>query len=245
MSEDGFVRLPYSILDRGDLSSGEIAVYCALLRFADYESKKCWPARETIGKKAGLSLRSVRDQIEKLEKKGLIKVVYRSGRSNIYKVRTHANFALVGNETHADSARVGCNNCTGSHADFAPEREPLTRSKNENESSSPSSIEKEALNYLNQKAGTKFRYSKASLHHIKARLKENFTIKDLKKVVDSKVVSWGSDPKMSEYLRPSTLFGPKFESYLQAADRDGSNNHERLTETTPSFDAEQLGGYLE
>ena len=26
--------------------------------------------------------------------------------------------------------------------------------------------------------------------------------------------AWGDDPKMSAYLRPETLFGPKFESYL-------------------------------
>jgi hypothetical protein len=35
-------------------------------------------------------------------------------------------------------------------------------------------------------------------------------------VIDKRCAAWKGDPKMEEYLRPSTLFGPKFESYLNA-----------------------------
>ena len=35
-----------------------------------------------------------------------------------------------------------------------------------------------------------------------------------KQVVDNRVEKWGDDSKMAEYLRPETLFGTKFQAYL-------------------------------
>ena len=39
-------------------------------------------------------------------------------------------------------------------------------------------------------------------------------LEDFKNVIDWKVSQWGSEEKMERYLRPQTLFGTKFESYL-------------------------------
>ena len=73
----------------------------------------------------------------------------------------------------------------------------------------------EVITYLNQKAGTAFKVnSKDTRKHIKARFDEGFTLEDFKTVIDHKVTEWGSNPEMAQYLRPSTLFGTKFESYL-------------------------------
>ena len=41
-----------------------------------------------------------------------------------------------------------------------------------------------------------------------------FSGSDFYTVIDNKVVEWLKDPKWSKYLRPKTLFGSKFESYL-------------------------------
>ena len=35
---------------------------------------------------------------------------------------------------------------------------------------------------------------------------------------------WGSDKDMRQYLRPDTLFGAKFESYLQNVDISATDN---------------------
>ena len=48
---------------------------------------------------------------------------------------------------------------------------------------------------------------------IKARLGEGFTVDDFKTVIDKKYTSW-NDTNMDKYLRPETLFGTKFEGYL-------------------------------
>ncbi len=75
---------------------------------------------------------------------------------------------------------------------------------------------KTIVDYLNQKAGTNYRStSKKTQRLINARFNnDNATVDDFKKVIDIKVSQWKNDDKMSKYLRPETLFGTKFEGYL-------------------------------
>ena len=71
------------------------------------------------------------------------------------------------------------------------------------------------VNYLNQKAGKNFKPTTPKTKRlIDARLKEKFTENDFVRVIDNKACEWANNPKMSQYLRPETLFGTKFESYL-------------------------------
>lgn len=72
------------------------------------------------------------------------------------------------------------------------------------------------ISHLNEKAGTNYRASsKATQGHINARLAEGYTVEDFFKVIDKKCAEWrGTD--MEKYLRPETLFGSKFENYLNA-----------------------------
>lgn len=73
------------------------------------------------------------------------------------------------------------------------------------------------VEYLNKKAETKYRASsKKTRTCIHARIAEGFTIDDFKTVIDKKCADWIGDAKMEQYLRPETLFGTKFESYLNA-----------------------------
>lgn len=89
---------------------------------------------------------------------------------------------------------------------------------------------KQIIEYLNSKAGTSFRStSKSTQSLIKARLNESFTVEDFKTVIDKKVFSWLQDPNFSKYLRPSTLFGTKFESYLNERVRGYEGNRTSVT----------------
>lgn len=74
------------------------------------------------------------------------------------------------------------------------------------------------IDYLNKVCNTEYKKnSKKTIEKVNARLSEKFTVDDFKKVIDFKCKQWGSDSKMKEYLRPETLFGSKFESYLQTS----------------------------
>ena len=84
-------------------------------------------------------------------------------------------------------------------------------------------IYSDIVEYLNQKAGTRYKYSsKATQRHINGRLAEGHSLEDFKLVIDKKVNEWKDDPKMAQYLRPETLFGTKFEGYLNQKEVKGN-----------------------
>lgn len=73
----------------------------------------------------------------------------------------------------------------------------------------------EIVSYLNERAGTSYRESSRKTRSlIHARFSEGFTAEDFKTVIDNKCRSWLGDTRMCAYLRPETLFGTKFEGYL-------------------------------
>ncbi len=91
-------------------------------------------------------------------------------------------------------------------------------------------IVKEIIDYLNLVTKSKYKYTTSSTKRlINARLNEGFSVDDFKRVIDIKNAQWSKDNKMKEYLRPETLFGSKFESYLNQ-----KNNTVNMTNTTIS-----------
>lgn len=73
---------------------------------------------------------------------------------------------------------------------------------------------KEIIDYLNQKANTHFKYnSKATQSKINARLNEGYSLDDFIAVIDKKCDEW-KGTEFEQHLCPETLFGPKFEKYL-------------------------------
>lgn len=74
---------------------------------------------------------------------------------------------------------------------------------------------RQALQFLNTKTGRGFREVDANLKPIESLLKSGVTLQDVKTVTMRKVRDWQADPKMSQYLRPSTLYRrSNFEQYL-------------------------------
>lgn len=73
---------------------------------------------------------------------------------------------------------------------------------------------KEIIDHLNLRLNSKYQYTtKKTQQSIHARWMEGYRLEDFKVVIDKKVHEWiGTD--METYLRPETLFGTKFESYL-------------------------------
>lgn len=112
------------------------------------------------------------------------------------------------------------------------------------------------IKYLNTKAGTNYRATnKTTQRLIKARFNEGMTTKEFKKVIDNKCDDWLKDPKMCGYLRPATLFGSKFESYLnqktkpktkpktdwhEYSTRADTDNSVSSDNTEPTLSAEEL-----
>lgn len=93
------------------------------------------------------------------------------------------------------------------------------------------------VEYLNDKIGAHYKPNGKKMKElIRARMNEGYTVEDFKTVIDKKFKSWGNDPKMSLYLRPSTLFGTRFGEYLNEYQ---TKNPNRLN-CKPTFDIEQV-----
>lgn len=95
-------------------------------------------------------------------------------------------------------------------------KEILPNNKSNNKSIENKDIYINIIARLNEKSGMKYKHSsKATQSHINARLAEGYTVEDFYTVIDKKCAEWrGTD--FEKYLRPSTLFGTKFENYLNA-----------------------------
>ncbi len=87
----------------------------------------------------------------------------------------------------------------------------------------------EIVEYLNNKLGTKYKSTTPKTKSmISARLKEGFTVDDFKTVIDNKYNDWFNDSNMNKYLRPETLFGTKFENYLNQKTKKRDSEEEIL-----------------
>lgn len=96
--------------------------------------------------------------------------------------------------------REGIDTLSGKPDESSPENPKPQRRKSHRAESS------EILAYLNEKVGSNFRAVESNTKLIEARIDEGATIEELKRVIDTKTAEWKKDPKMAEYLRPSTLF---------------------------------------
>ncbi|MGU3372811.1 conserved phage C-terminal domain-containing protein [Bacillus mycoides] len=93
------------------------------------------------------------------------------------------------------------------------------------------------VSYLNGKAGKSYRHKTAKTRTlIKSRFKDGFTLEDFKQVIDIKTAQWLTDSNMNQYLRPETLFGTKFEGYLneKGANKNVGNSNAKGSEI-PGF----------
>ncbi len=80
---------------------------------------------------------------------------------------------------------------------------------------------------LNEVTESDFRpSSKATSKLILARINDGYSFDELKDVILHKTAQWKNDHKMKSYLRPETIFGSKFESYLQEAKKNISDDPE-------------------
>ncbi|OAO27250.1 conserved phage C-terminal domain-containing protein [Staphylococcus capitis] len=88
---------------------------------------------------------------------------------------------------------------------------------------------KDVIDYLNQQTGKNYKSTtKKNQTVIRARTDEGFSLDDFKRVIDNKVAEW-KGTNMEKYLRPETLFGTKFEGYLnQKLQPSGMDQLERM-----------------
>jgi len=100
------------------------------------------------------------------------------------------------------------------------------RNSNESFNDKEKDVVSEIISFLNVSTGKHFKENTNKTKIlINARLKDGFTIDDFKSVIEIKCSQWMYDKKMNSFLRPETLFGTKFESYLNEKTLDSSEDN--------------------
>ena len=84
--------------------------------------------------------------------------------------------------------------------------------------------------------------AKVNQNLIKARMSEGFTAENFITVNEKKVKQWLHDPAMSKYLRPETLYGKKFDGYLNevVCDLPATNSDSLNNNKFPSADERRI-----
>ena len=84
--------------------------------------------------------------------------------------------------------------------------------------------------------------AKVNQNLIKARMSEGFTVENFIAVNEKKVKQWLHDPAMSKYLRPETLYGKKFDGYLNevVCDLPATNSDSLNNNKFPSADERRI-----
>lgn len=202
--------------------------YDYLIRKENYSRLKGLPIGQveltvrTIAKDIEVTEKVARRLINQFIKDGLIELVSKSlkgsKKPSIYMLKTYSDKGTDKDTDKADERAQKNENITRfestkGHRQDTDKGTDKGTSKIDNKNNN---IYSRVIDHLNEKTSKSFKYTtKKTKSCIDARIREGFKEADFLKVIDIKTEEWKDNPDMSKYLRPETLFGTKFESYLQ------------------------------
>lgn len=210
----------YWMINELGLKGAELPVFAIINSFSQGGVGKFTGSLNYLADFAGLTRQGVIKVLKKLIEKGYI--IKEQNTDNGVKCSSYqVNFEVV-NRVDIGSKQ----SLQGWSTEFTGgSKQSLPNNKSNNDIDNTTI--KDIVDYLNEKTGSKFKWqSKDTQKHIKARIKEGYTLADFKKVIDIKCAQWLNDSKMCNYLRPSTLFGTKFESYLNQRGNSNSGDYQ-------------------
>ena len=210
----------------------EKMLYIALKRYANLQTKEAFPGVKQLCKYTGMSDRKARSTLASLEAKKFITIERRTNKTNIYTLLPTDEISL-GTARHAGGVLHEVQGGTARGADELKKEELKKVRTIKNIDADASAHFEKIINHLNKKASKNYRSTTAATRRlIKARMNEGFSIDDFMIVIDNKTNDWKNDPKMSKFLRPVTLFGTNFESYLN----EQATRPEQTTSTRKPLD---------
>ena len=199
------VRYDNNLPANAKLLYGEITALCN-------EKGYCWASNDYFAKLYGVSKTSVSKWITSLIDGGYLfrEIIYKDGTKEIlnrylrivkYPIEEKLNTPI---EEKLKDNNTSINNTINNTLDI-----------NTAKAEQDNIPYKDIILYLNYKINANYKdTTRKTRDLIKARFNEGFTAEDFKIVIDKKSREWLKDKKMSKFLRPETLFGTKFENYL-------------------------------
>lgn len=212
MRNDSFILVEGWMINDLNLRGNELLVYAIIYGFSRDGESKYEGGRKWLAESINISVRSLGDILNSLVQKNMLTKNVEE-KNGIKFIKYTANFP-----TREESSWGGREESSLGVGKKLPTININTNSYIQNNKrdirESHTEEAKHVIDYLNQQAGTHFKYSQTSMKHIIARFNDGFTVSECEEVIDKKCIEWLRDPKMQKYLRPETLFGSKFEGYL-------------------------------
>jgi uncharacterized phage protein (TIGR02220 family) len=232
---DGYIKLYKKLTQWQWYKDGNtLRLFIDLLLDANYEDSKvgfleikrgqCLTSIKRIHQNTGLTYQQIRTSLGKLEKSGEINK-QTTNRYSIITIKRYDDYQNV-------NKQVTNKQQTNNNIKEYKEEQEYKEINNK--------YIAEIINHLNLRLGSHYKTTTPkTITLINARLNEKFSVEDFKTVIDKKCVEW-MNTDMQKYLRPETLFGTKFESYLNQEvkqknlpewfDEDIKENKESLNE---------------
>ena len=204
-------------IDQKDMNIYEREILILLYRYSNFNTNI---AGYTVGqlvassdKVLGLTTQKVRTILKNLEKKGYIEFLTSGSKGKESTLKITIKQQLFNNNVTNKSEQL--QQVEGGKQQQSNNNVTTLSKKKEKDNNIYSLV----IDYLNKKANTNYRpTTKNTQSFINARVKEGYTVEDFKKVIDSKSKEW-LNTDFEKYLRPATLFGTKFENYLNEANK--------------------------
>lgn len=231
VKDNNFIAIQGWMRTRLNLKGNELLIYALIYGFSQDENSRFKGSRKYIADWCGCSLNTVDRALGSLVNKGLLaKYPHTDDRGtrlvDYAAIQPTSTATPDPAATHSPAvAQAPVQDPWASTTNATPEQsqtptdEPqplIDESQAPAQPKEPDPVE-EVVDHLNQHAGTHYKDTTANTRKlVKARLREGFTVEDIKLVIDKKCADWLNNRDMAQYLRPETLFGPKFESYLNA-----------------------------
>lgn len=240
----GFIKLFRQILDwewYDDLPTCRLFIH--LLLKANYaernwhgqtiERGSCITSYATLASETGLSQEQIKRALKNLTKTGEIKRIA-TNKNTVICVVKYADFQGFGfeyNEQTTNKEQANNNQKTNEQQTSNKQTTTTKEIKNKRNKESKNiytslpedknitAIVETVIQMLNvetdKKDGEGFSpRAKKNVELISALIRDGYTLNDLKTVIEKKCDSWLTDPVMKSNLRPSVLFGDKFDEYL-------------------------------
>lgn len=234
MNDKGFIRISRCIVDHWIYQDAEyFKVWFEILIRARYLAEPTTTlvygqlvtlnrgefifGRQSWSKRLGISEQRLRTLIDKLIQDNMIELVKKYNKFTIYRVVNYEKYNPQTNQQETTENKQKQEDDNLQNNQQTTSKQPtsnlqVTTKKESNKVNKDIYIY--IVAYLNQKANKNFKpTTKKTQSLINARIKEGFTLDDFKRVIDIKCNQW-LGTEMEKYLRPETLFGTKFESYL-------------------------------
>ena len=210
-------RYGFMMIDDKDMSLDEIEILRLLYRHMNFDTNIAgYTVNQLVvnsDERLNLTTKKVRNILKKFEKEGYIKPVKAGCKGKESTLEITIKGQLFGNNGANKTEELQqVDDTKGQQKGNNGATLPKKKDKNNN-------IYSLVIDYLNINANTSYRVNtKNTQSLINARMKEGYKVEDFKKVIDIKSKEWlGTD--FEKYLRPATLFGGKFENYLNEANK--------------------------